>query len=72
METVNDIPDPPRSLELTAFDKEKIKSLEVGETWVTENKLFKILRYKDSYNIVHGKTMVTMPGLFSVFGYLTH
>lgn len=72
METLNDIPDPPKSLELTDFDKAKIESLDIGETWITENKLFKIVRHKDGFNISHGKTLVKMPGLYSVFGYLTH
>lgn len=67
-----DMEENPVSMELTEFDKAKINALEIGETYTTENKLFNINRYKDGWVVTYGKTQVTLPGAWSVIGYLTH
>jgi hypothetical protein len=70
--TSHDLPDPPKSLDLTDFDQQKLKDLSLDEEMVTENKLFKITRRKEGYVIEFGRSSVVMPGLFSAIGYMTH
>jgi len=65
-------PEPEKMLELTNFDLEKLKALEIGQKMTTENSLFKIVRSKDNYIITHGNTQVSMPGIFDSIGYMTH
>lgn len=70
--SANDLPDPPKSLELTDFDHQKLKDLEIDAEMITENGLFKVTRRKEGYVIEFGRSSVTMSGLFSAIGYMTH
>ena len=64
--------EPQKTFDLTTFDHESIDSLQEGEKYVTENRLFEIKKKGANFIVTHGKEQVTMPGKYSLVGYLTH